>query len=107
MRQGNYVYTLNIVIASATVEFGVGIIDHFRKHSSLVNLSLNQTTYLFDVQHEVNRLPSPVFMNMISASYRIFFQSKQEIILRQEHIFLEGEYILLEWENSRASSPSL
>ena len=38
VHQGNYVYTLNIVIASATVEFGVGITDHFRKHSSLVNL---------------------------------------------------------------------
>ena len=77
MRQGNYVYTLNIVIASATVEFGVGIIDHFRKHSSLVNLSLNQTTYLGEVEHEVNRLPSPVFMNMISASYRISFRASR------------------------------
>ena len=60
-------YTLNIFIGSTTVEFGVRIIDHFRKHSSLVNLSLNQTTYLGEVHHEVNQFPSLVFMNVISA----------------------------------------
>ena len=66
-------YTLNIYIASATVEFGVQIIDHFRKHSSLVNLSLNQTTHLGEVQHEVNQLTSLVIHEYDQCFIQDFF----------------------------------